>query len=403
VHSLLLSIYHNEKLMTKSAILLLVLLTPMFAFAQKPEHQISFAREMKPHSYYVEQAKLWWQELQKDSLSESNWANYFRASRNAHGTDDWKSDFVKESPYLRQGDDIIKLMKEHIPNTATYLYLSYLNHGVGTVDADNLMKAYRMDPNLEGIHSSVISLAETTLDTTLRREVNKAWFKINYISTNLLTYGYNVLMSLEPNAILLTQNDNDTYPLWMLQDALNLRKDVTVINIDFLLGETYRSAVFKRFGLPAIDLGTIDANVYRDNWSKVVRHILTNYTGTKPLYVGMTLYQELYADFENKLALSGLAFKRVEKKTELTAFNRNLFEHKFLLDSLEHTFFVDQNEGNVLQQNLNYLSVFKELFDDYRTRKQLEQASRLRTLAFAIVANANHPDWTEQIGKDFPE
>jgi len=153
-----------------SILVLLLVISPGVIFGQKAERQISFARESKPHSYYVRQAELWWNEIQKDSSSEHNWYNYFRACRNAHGTADWRSDFINESPYLRTGDSIIVLIGKHIPNSFSFYYLSYLNQGIGTDNNQNLLKAYSMNPDFEGIHSSVISYAESALDTALRKK-----------------------------------------------------------------------------------------------------------------------------------------------------------------------------------------------------------------------------------------
>jgi tetratricopeptide (TPR) repeat protein len=148
------------------------------------------------------------------------------------------------------------------------------------------------------------------------------WFSHNrshhYIAQE---YGYNVLASLEPDAIVFTYGDNDTYPLWYIQNVEHFRTDVRVANLSLLNTGWYIKQLRDREPKVPIAMSDDDIEQLRPIELKdggiawindlMVQHIIKTSDWKRPIYFATTVAPEDWIPYENYLEMQGMVRRLV--------------------------------------------------------------------------------------------
>jgi hypothetical protein len=94
----------------------------------------------------------------------------------------------------------------------------------------------------------------------LRTNFHQANRKGNYIAWD---YSYNLLQTCDQDAVLFTNGDNDTFPLWYLQDVEGVRRDVRVVCLSLLNTSWYITQLKHQepYGAKKVDISTPDAEI----------------------------------------------------------------------------------------------------------------------------------------------
>jgi hypothetical protein len=361
----------------------------------KPEKVYRIVYEVRPNEWYVEQAELWKKEIEKNPKNPEAWYNYYNAVRYARyeetiDTEDKKTKLEK----------IIEDMGEAIPSTYEYYLLKFWNC-FSLTDISVLQKAYELAPDRVDTYYGFISHYDFTGQEKKMKEFCEKLYASKDIAPGLINYNYNVLMSCEENAILFTNGDNDTYPIWVLQEALGIREDVTLLNQSIVrAGEDYLRRKLKEKNI-TIDFSKLPSQNDKEFITELCKIIAAESPQT-PIYFALTVYEKHIESIMDDLYIVGLAYQYSPERIDNMALLKKNLENNFRLDYLKYDWYDDSYLAKdiIAHMNLNYIAPIIMLAEHYNTSDEEGKAQDWKGLALLLAFRAGNEEMAKEIEEE---
>ncbi|UII19285.1 formylglycine-generating enzyme family protein [Fulvivirga ligni] len=316
----------------KKSFILYLLLSAFSRFALGAAEEVpSRLSERKDQSWYSSQAAEWKAIVDQHPGNNKAWLNYYLATRYANKASE-------ETLYSQ-----IKSMAESFEKELILAFhFEQTDEGyVHTQKANELRKNNFMAQVLMMAHAERLGLENQ------RKAYAMKVMSQQRIYQSLLSYNYNVLMSIEPNGVLLVDGDNTSIPLWLLQDAMDIRTDVKVVDLNLCKDENYLNSLSSRWQLQTEGLSGLNESEFTQK--------LPDVNPEFNFFYSLTLDRQYLSEIENQLYVVGLASVRSEKRINNVEEIRTNLEQKFLLDYVSVDFNGEPQTASGRKLTPNYL------------------------------------------------
>jgi len=364
----------------------------------KPQTVPRIVYEIYPDEWYQQQSELWKKEVDKNPSNAAAWNNYYNANRYA------RFDEAQSGKRLEKLQQIITQMSKAIPNSYEYYILKYKTES-NPENYQLIEKAYAMSPERPEAYYDLLIHHLISGNQEQFREICEKLYHSKDIAPWLMNYNYNMIMSVEPQSILITNGDNDTYPAWLLQKVKGIRTDVTILNLSLTTVQAVFENTLKARGISlSYDDVKSRVNLKPGEYfgalfmKELVRQIHEKYPDI-PVYFAVTVYAQYIESIKDDLYLTGLAQKYSTKRLDNMALIRKNLEQRMLFDQFTFDYIGDFFLGKRLsaQMHLNYVKAMMMLAAHYELSGEKDLAVSWKDRALKIARDAGNEKLIDEI------
>lgn len=326
------------------------------------------SEDVRSQGYYRTESDDFQQRVKEAPASAQAWLNLYKSSLYSFYNGTTKTLTAQQKEEL---NDIVSEMKQNVPGTFEYNIAVYINGQHNTTLLPYLIKAEEIKSNDRDVAEQFVAHYAITGNNSKCKDYVNKHRKIAGYEAFVEEYAYNLLKSVDENAVLFTHGIMDTYPLYYQQLSQKTGTGVEIINIDYLSSEEYRKNISKKLGIVL----TYNGNNYTTAFD-----IAGKLKNSRSVYFSNAFSKAELKKHAAELELSGLAMKYGGSKTTGSS-----LDSKWQTFKVQHLQKADMKDDYSRKMSANYQPVLLTLHKYYNDAGKKKEAEEVKNIALKIA------------------
>jgi hypothetical protein len=262
----------------------------------------------------------------------------------------------------RKMEDAVGYFATNAPNSFEYHYFTYTSGNYDVTRVENLREAEKIMPDNADVHAQLAAYNIITRDSDSAEIYIDKILTSGRLNANTLVYAEDLLLSVPNQGVLITHGFDDTYSVYKKQQNEGVREDVTLISLDFLQSDFYRT-LLREDGFAFPEENVIDVDYLK---------MFCELNASKSISISMTTPKEYFLPLQSNLYVTGLVFEyhqevynNFDRNEEL--WNSGLSKH--LID--------DAKDEKSKQLSANYLPMLLQLRKVYGQKEENQKVKEI--------------------------
>lgn len=308
-----------------------------------------------------------------NASDEGAWLDLYKSVREENASSRYRTLSEAKKNEL-QG--VLSEMERHIRGTYSWNLARYIHFEKSDAGWNYLREAAAMRPVALELYPEMVCMHTIHGEQKQANEFARKMWEANYFSQQIIDYNRNVLQSIEKNGILITHGFADTYPIHALQAGKGVRKDVTLICLEWTGSATYLKQISQATGA---DLIGLEGKPYA-----ILSRLLS--TRDQNIYCSLTIPPDELRPWSEQLFCTGLAMKFSKVPLNNIDQLRDNWENRFSKTSI--------TKSEAL--NRNYVIPLSLLYSYYKSSGKTAAMKEVREMALELglqhgIQNAIEP------------